>query len=107
MVTTSTTEAEYIALSLATRQLQWLKKAFIDFNIDIPCALRCDNTGAIAITENDQVNDRTKHIDIHFHKICEEYDKRTFELLYVPSNENLADICTKTLPNRIMRSYRQ
>ena len=98
IVTTSTTESEYIALSLACRQLLWIQKAFADFKMPIPCALRCDNTGAIAITENDQVNDRTKHIATHYHKVREEYRKGTFDLIYVPSDQNLADICTKTLP---------
>jgi hypothetical protein len=97
-VSTSTTESEYVALSLACRQMQWFQKAFADLRIDVQCALRCDNTGAISIAENDQVNDRTKHIDIHYHKVREEYRKGTFELLYVPSGQNLADICTKTLP---------
>ena len=97
-VATSTTEAEYIALSLATRQLQWLQKAFTDFRLSVPSALRCDNTGAISITENDQANDRTKHIDVHYHKIREEYRKGSFQLLQVATSDNLADICTKTLP---------
>jgi transposase InsO family protein len=97
-VSTSTTESEYVALSLACRQMQWFQKAFADLRIDVQCALRCDNTGAISIAENDQVNDRTKHIDVHYHKVREEYRKGTFELLYVSSGQNLADICTKTLP---------
>ena len=101
IVTTSTTESEYIALSLACRQLLWIQKAFADFQMSVPCALRCDNTGTISITENDQVNDRTKHIDTHYHKVREEYRKGTFELIYVPTDQNLADICTKTLPRPI------
>ena len=98
IVTTSTNESEYIALSLACLQILWIQKAFANFQMPIPCALRCDNTGTISITENDQVNDRTKHIDTHYHKVREEYRKGTFELIYVPTDQNLADICTKTLP---------
>jgi hypothetical protein len=97
-VSTSTTEAEYVALSLASRQVQWLHKAFQDFQLTVPCALHCDNTGAIDITQDDKVNDRTKHIDIHYHKVREEFRKGTFELLQVASADNLADVCTKTLP---------
>ena len=72
MVTTSTTESGYIALSLAYRQLLWIQRAFADFRVPVPCALRC-NTGTISITENDQANDRTKHIDTHYHKVREGY----------------------------------
>jgi len=88
----------YVALSLACRQMQWLQKAFADLRVEVQCALRCDNTSAISIAENDQVNDRTKHIGVHYHKVREEYRKGTLELLYVPTGQNLADICTETLP---------
>jgi hypothetical protein len=97
-VTTSTTESEYVALSLATRQVQWYKKAFKDFRLQVPAAIFCDSTGAISLTENDQLNDRTKHIDVHYHKAREQYLRGTFNLFYVPTGDNLADICTKTLP---------
>jgi hypothetical protein len=100
-ITTSTTEAEYLALSLACRQIQWFLKAFTDLELKIPCALRCDNTATISITENDKVNDRSKHIDVHYHKVREEYLKGTFELLWVSTHDNLADICTKTLAKPI------
>jgi len=65
-----------------------------DPGIDFQCVLRYD---AISIAKNDQINDRTKHIDVHYHKVREEYRKGTFELLYVPSVQNLADIRTKAL----------
>ena len=100
-VAVSTTEAEYVALSLACRQTQWLKKAFVDFRLSVPCALFADSTGCISITENDQVNDRTKHIDVHFHKTREELKKRTFELFHIPSQDNLADVGTKILDKPI------
>ena len=97
-VATSTTEAEYLALSLACRQLQWIQKALKDFSLSIPCALRTDSTGAMAVATNNRVNERTKHIDVAYHKVREEVLAGKFELVYVPSNENLADIATKTLP---------
>ena len=68
-----------------------------DFPLSIPSALRCDNPGAISITENDQANNRTKHIDVHYHKIREEHRKGTFQLLKMATFDNLADVCTKTL----------
>lgn len=93
----STVEAEYIALSLATRQIQWYIKGFKDFGLSIPCAIFCDNTGAISLSQDDKLNDRTKHIDVAYHKTREELARGTFRLFYVPTADNLADICTKTL----------
>ena len=39
IVTTSTTESEYIALSLACQQLLWIQKAFADFKMPVPSPL--------------------------------------------------------------------
>lgn len=97
-VSVSTVESEYVALSLATRQIQWFQKAFCDFKLRVPCAIFCDNTGTISLSQNDQLNDRTKHIDVHYHKAREELARGTFYLFHVPTSDNLADICTKTLP---------
>ena len=60
--------------------------------------MKGDNTGSISLVENNQVNDRSKHIDVHYHKIREEFQKGTFELFHIESKDNLADIFTKILP---------
>ena len=97
-VTTSTVESEYVALSLASRQLKWLLGACSELRIEVKACLKGDNTGSISLVENNRVNDRSKHIDIHYHKIREEFQKGTFELFHVESKDNLADIFTKILP---------
>src|SRR5215216_4798623 len=79
-VATSTTEAEYMAMSLATRQIQWFRTGLLDFRIQAPIAMHADNTGAIFLSTNHQLNERTKHIDVHFYQIREEIDKGTFTL---------------------------
>ena len=55
----------------------------------------CDNTSAIAITENPVQHSRTKYIDIKYHFIREHVMNGTVELLFVPSEMQLADIFTK------------
>ena len=57
----------------------------------------CDNTSAIAITENPVQHSRTKHIDIKYHFIREHVMNGTVELHFVPSEKQLADIFTKPL----------
>jgi hypothetical protein len=84
-------------MSLAARQIQWFQKGLHDVRLNVPIALHADNTGANFLASNHQLNERTKHIDIHFHKIREEIDKGSFTLLKVASADNLADICTKIL----------
>ena len=57
----------------------------------------CDNTSAIAITQNPVQHSRTKHIDIRYHFIREHVMNGIVELHFVPSEKQLADIFTKPL----------
>ena len=38
-----------------------------------------------------------KHIDVAYHYTREKLEEHQFELFYVASDQNLADICTKAL----------
>ena len=96
-VATSTTEAEYVVMSLAARQIQWFQKGLHDVRLNVPIALHADNTGTNFLATNYQLNEWTKHIDIHFHKIRDEINNGSFTLLKVALSDNLADICTKIL----------
>ena len=104
-VATSTTEAEYMALSLASRQIIWLKRALRELGIEVRCALRCDNTGAIDITENPKINKRTKHIDIAYHYTREKLLDEEFLLMYVDTGNNLADLLTKPLGRKLHNKF--
>ncbi len=99
IVTLSTTEAEYVALTHAAKEAIWLRK-FIDeligqaHTID----LHGDNQGSITLAKNDQFHARTKHIDIHYHFIRQYIEDGLIKLSYVPTKANVADIMTKALP---------
>ena len=52
-VTTSTTEAEYIAASLTSKHQVWLQNALSELGYpDIPSALFGDNKGSLDLSEN-------------------------------------------------------
>ncbi|GJR91733.1 retrovirus-related pol polyprotein from transposon TNT 1-94 [Tanacetum coccineum] len=57
----------------------------------------CDNTSAIAISNNPVLHFRTKHIDIGYHFIRDHILKGDIELHFVPTDLQLADIFTKPL----------
>ncbi|GJX74532.1 retrovirus-related pol polyprotein from transposon TNT 1-94 [Tanacetum coccineum] len=57
----------------------------------------CDNTSAIAISNNPVLHSRTTHIDIRYHFIRDHILKGDIELHFVPTDLQLADIFTKPL----------
>ncbi|KAJ6788052.1 hypothetical protein PWT90_11244 [Aphanocladium album] len=70
-VTTSSTEAELLALSQAAKELMAFKRlcAGIDFEFDGKIDLFCDNRQTIRLISEDLIKLATKlrHIDIHNH----------------------------------------
>ena len=100
VVTLSTSEAEYVALSFATQEVIWLRKLLTDLRVTLPgpTVLMEDNQGAITITKNPVGNARTKHIDIRYHYVCEAVQNRIVDSLYCPSEDMIADLLTKPLP---------
>ncbi|GLB39961.1 putative reverse transcriptase (RNA-dependent DNA polymerase) [Lyophyllum shimeji] len=99
-VATSTTEAEYMAMSRAVQQLQWMYSSLsdIDFPQPRPAQLFADNSGAISLTKNTKNNARVKHIDIRHHYLRECVENGDVHVNYIPSAENIADLLTKALP---------
>ena len=104
VVALSSTEAEYMALTLAVKEVLWLKTLFGEIGaphhaIEI-LTIYCDNQGAIALANNPGFHARSKHIDIRYHFIREHIngDTGTINLLYCPTGDMTADILTKGLP---------
>ncbi|XP_019160754.1 PREDICTED: uncharacterized protein LOC109157309, partial [Ipomoea nil] len=65
-IATSTAEAEYIAAGSCCAQILWMKQQLLDYGIKCEnVSILCDNTSAIAITQNPVLHSRTKHIDIN------------------------------------------
>ena len=95
-IATSTCEDEYMALAMTTKYHLWLKRGIqMLLEIDIPNALVCDSNAAMDVAFNPKLNDRSKHIDVAYHLTQEQIDQGNVLVMYVPSEENLADICTK------------
>ncbi|GKB09837.1 hypothetical protein Tco_0843760 [Tanacetum coccineum] len=57
----------------------------------------CDNTSAIAISNNPILHSRMKHIDIRYHFIRDHVLKWDIELHFIPTQYQLVDIFTKPL----------
>jgi len=98
-VALSTTEAEYIALTHASKQLIWIRRLLNDIGIKTTNAsqLHTDNLSAMFLAHDNGYHGRTKHIKIAYHFIREVLATKQAALTYVPSKDNSADILTKAL----------
>lgn len=69
-VALSSTEAEYMALSDATKEALYMKRLLGDFGKKLGAVpLRNDNIGAQKLVSNPMFHSRTKHIDIRHHSV--------------------------------------
>ncbi|GKC20966.1 hypothetical protein Tco_1023116, partial [Tanacetum coccineum] len=94
----SSAEAEYVAAAGCCASILWMKSQLTDYDIiykKVP--IFCENTSAIAISNNPVLHSRTKHIDITYHFIRDHILKGDTELHFIPTQYQLADIFTKPL----------
>jgi N-acetylglutamate synthase/N-acetylornithine aminotransferase len=69
VVALSSTEAEYIAMTVAAQEATWLKMLLEEIGEKMIPVVVTDNEGAKKLTENPIFHRRTKHIQIRFHYI--------------------------------------
>ena len=103
----SSTEAEYIALCEAVREVKFVFQLMETFGIvaERPIKIHVDNIGSIFMSKNRSSGDRTKHIDIKYHFIREQIENGLVEVVFVRSEENLADVFTKNLNGESFRFH--
>lgn len=99
-VALSSTEAEYMAETQATKEAIWLRCFLTEIGVfhDDVVVIRADNNGAMDLARNPEFHARTKHIDIQYHFVREAIDRRLVDFEFVPTAEQAADGLTKALP---------
>ena len=56
-----------------------------------------DNQSCIQLSDNPVFHDRSKHIEIIYHFICDYVQRGVVELQYISTDEQVADIVMKSL----------
>lgn len=99
-VSQSTAEAEYIACAMAAMDVVYFQRILVDLkcNVLIPL-IYVDNQSALNMCESYENSRRTRHIDIKYHYIKDLIHKKLIELEYIKTQDNVADIFTKSLNN--------
>ena len=107
-VAKSTTEAEYVALALATQEAIWLRSLLSDLGQELrsPTNIFEDNQGAIQLAKNPKFHNRTKHVDVTYHFIRERVNSNEISVTYSATNEMKADIMTKGLSKVLFEKFR-
>ena len=83
-ISTSTAEVEYIAAGSCCAQVLRMRNQLFDYGFNLEkIPIFCDNTSAIAITQNPVQHSITKHIDIRYHFIREHVMNGIVELHFV------------------------
>ena len=108
-VADSTIEAEYVAAFEAAKEAVWLKKFLLDLQVvpsaDWPITLYCDNSGVVAHSKELRYHKKQKHIERKYHLIRDIIEKGDTMVTKIASEENLADLFTKTLPIRVFEKH--
>ena len=73
----------------------------IGYHLNDEMNLYCDNRTAIQIAQNPVQYDRTKHMEIDRHFIKEKLEVKILKLPFVKSGDQLANILTKVVSNRV------
>src|SRR5262249_49265791 len=97
-VSHSTLEAEYMALSDASRECVARSHLYdeLQISINIP-VIYSDNIGALTTAEDPTNYPRSKHIDIRYHYIRHCINEDILCVDHIPGDDNPADLFTKAL----------
>ncbi|CAJ2648559.1 unnamed protein product [Trifolium pratense] len=103
-VALSTTEAEYIAISEAAKEMIWLQNFLKELGKEQDDApLFSDSQSALSLAKNPVFHSRCKHIQLKYHFIRELINDGELSLLKISGSENPADMLTKTVTTDKLR----
>jgi len=112
-VATSSCESEYIALASCAKQGQWIAQIFRDMSYGKYVGknhhmvhMLGDNQGAIALTKNPQLHERSKHIDVCYHFIRDLVEQKRCNITFIPTVDMIADGMTKPLARVKFEAFR-
>ena len=84
---------------MAACEVAWLQKLLVDLDKSVhgAIAIYCDNISSTMLANNPVYHARRKHIEVHYHFVREKVLDREVDLVYVSTEEQVADILTKAL----------
>ncbi|KAK9120307.1 hypothetical protein Syun_017924 [Stephania yunnanensis] len=108
VVSLSSTEAEYVAATMAAQECIWLRSLIGDIlcKVEYAVLIKCDNESTVKLASNPIFHARTKHIEVRHHFIREKVLSQEIELQGISTNNQVADIFTKALGKAKFEEFR-
>lgn len=109
-VTTSTTEAELLALSQAAKEGLYISRLLNELTVRLDqhrLRIDCDNKQTIRLVSSEIARLQTKlrHVDIHNHWIRQEIQKGHIDVQYMPTKKMIANGLTKALGDTQFKEF--
>ncbi|OAE29077.1 hypothetical protein AXG93_1626s1040 [Marchantia polymorpha subsp. ruderalis] len=99
VVTLSTTEAEYIAVTEAVKEAIWLKGLVTELGFNQKqVTIHCDNHSAIHLSKHQVFHDKSKHIDMKMHFVRDIINSGGVSIEKISTEDNPSDMLTKSVP---------
>ena len=98
IVALSTTEAEYVAMTEASKEMIWLQGLLAELGFkQVKNVLHCDSQSAIHLAKNSAFHSRTKHIGLRYHFVRSLLEDGVLTLEKIQGSKNPADMLTKAV----------
>ena len=98
VVALSMTEAEYVAVTEACKELIWLNEFLIELGKEqVTLSLHSDSQSVIDLANNLVYHDRTEHIDVRYHFIHILLKDNVLSLVKIHMSRNSVDMLTKVV----------
>jgi hypothetical protein len=98
VVALSTTEAEYMAATHASKEVVWLQRLCSGIGlVQQVVRIDCDSQSAIFLAKNSTYHSKTKHIDIQYHFVRDMVEEKKVLLMKVDTLKNVVDSLTKSV----------
>eukprot|EP00253_Pinus_taeda_P009593 PITA_09593 len=96
VVALSTTEAEYMAATHASKEAVWLQRLCSSMGlVQGAIGIDCDSQSAIFLAKNPAYHSKTKHIDVQYHFVRDMIEDKKVLLVKVDTLKNTTDALTK------------
>ena len=79
----------------------------LGIKVKAPITVHCDNVGAIFLSYNAKISQRTKHIDTKYRFVGEYVEQGIVKIVFVKSENNIADIMTKNTSELTFKKHQK